>query len=217
MNNQTTVILADDHPMFRLGLKAAIEMDADFEVVGEADDGWNALALIDKKKPDVALVDWRMPKVNGLQLLQQVTQRRLFTRVIILTMYEEDALFNEALDAGVSGFVLKHNAVSDILECLKTVRGGDVYLSPSVSRALLRRTRRVIELRREKPGLTSLTPGERRVLRLVAENKTTKEIASNLGLSPYTIETHRRNISQKMDLQGSHSLLQFAIQHKSSL
>jgi len=217
MNNPTTLILADDHPMFRLGVRAAIEMNDDFEIVGEVDDGQSALALIESKRPDLAVVDWQMPKLNGLQLLQQVTQRQLPTRIILLTMHAEDGLFNEALDAGVCGFVLKDNAVSDILECLKTVKDGEVYLSPAVSRALLKRTRRAAELRRQKPGLAGLTRMERKVLKLVADSKTTKEIAAQIGVSPYTIETHRRNISQKLELEGSHSLLQFAVQHKGEL
>ncbi|MCP5521270.1 MAG: response regulator transcription factor [Verrucomicrobiales bacterium] len=217
MSDATTVILADDHPMFRFGLKSAIGLDEGFLIVGEADDGLAALALIEERRPGIAVVDWEMPGLNGLELLRQVTQRGLPTRVIILTMYNEEGLFGEALDAGVFGFVLKDNAVSDILACLRMVRDGEIYLSPAVSRSLLKRTRRAAELRREKPGLDALSPTERRVLLQVAEGRTTREIAVEVGVSPHTIETHRRNIARKLDLQGSHSLLQFALLHRGRL
>jgi DNA-binding NarL/FixJ family response regulator len=146
-----------------------------------------------------------------------VRQNNLSTRVIILTMHEEESLFNEAMDVGVSGFVLKDHAVNDILDSLRAVDRGDVYLSPVVSNYLLRRSRRAADLRQQKPGLGQLTVMEKRVLIRVAENRTTKEIAQDLGVSPRTIETHRRNICQKLELTGSHRLLQFALKHKEAL
>jgi len=213
----TTLILADDHPMFRLGLKTAIGMADEFTIVGEADDGRGALELLATHEPDMAILDWQMPGLNGLEVLREIGRRGWATRVIILTMHNEESLFREALDAGVCGFVLKDNAVTDIVECLRTVRQGELYLSPKVSLALLKRVRLAARLRQEKPGLESLTAMERKVLKLVSRKRTTKEIAEELGLSPHTIETHRRNISLKLDLRGSHSLLQFALQHKDQL
>ena len=217
MSEAIKIIIADDHPMFRLGLKHAIETDPAFKIVAEAEDGTKALRLIEQMQPHIAVVDWQMPEMNGLQVTREVKSRRLPTRMIILTMHNEEGLFNEAMDARVSGFVLKDNAVSDILDCLHAVDQGDVYLSPAVSMALIKRNRRAVELRKDKPGLDALTPTEKKVVKLVAENLTTKEIAVALGVSPYTIETHRRNITKKLDLQGSHSLLQFALKHKADL
>jgi len=214
MKKQTTLILADDHPMFRLGLKTAIGMADEFKIVGEADDGRAALEVLARHEPDIAVLDWQMPMLNGLEVLREIGRRGWATRVIILTMHNEESLFQEALDAGVCGFVLKDNAVADIVECLRSVQKGEIYLSPKVSLALLKRVRLAARLRQEKPGLESLTAMERKVLKLVAGNLTTKEIAEELGLSPHTIETHRRNICQKLELRGSHSLLQFALQHK---
>ena len=215
--NPTSVIIADDHPTFRLGLAAAISRDERFKIVGEASNGDDALKLIQRFHPPIAVVDWDMPAMDGLELTRRVRKLNLATRVIILTMHEEEGLFNEAMDAGVSGFVLKDNAVNDILDCLRAVDRGDVYLSPVVSNYLLRRSRRVADLRQAKPGLDQLTATEKRVLKLVAENLTTKEIGRTLGVSPRTIETHRRNVCQKLELSGSHRLLQFALKHKADL
>lgn len=217
MSSETKIVIADDHPTFRLGLAAAIARDERFQIVGEASDGSEALQLILKLRPPIAVADWDMPGLNGLDLTRRVRQARLPTRVIILTMHEEETLFNEAMDAGVSGFVLKDNAVNDILDCLRAVDRGDAYLSPVVSSYLLRRSRRIADLRQARPGLDHLTPMEKRVLKQVAENRTTKEIARNLGVSPRTIETHRRNICQKLELAGSHRLLQFALKHQADL
>jgi DNA-binding NarL/FixJ family response regulator len=213
----TRVIIADDHPTFRLGLTTIIARDKQFQIIGETGNGLEALGLIQKHEPAMAIVDWDMPGIDGLELTRQVRQHNLSTHVIILTMHEEESLFNEAMDVGVSGFVLKDHAVNEILESLRAVDRGDVYLSPAVSNYLLRRSRRTADLRQQKPGLDQLTVMEKRVLKRVAENRTTKEIAQDLGVSPRTIETHRRNICQKLELTGSHRLLQFALKHKEVL
>jgi len=217
MSATTKVIIADDHPTFRLGLAAIIHQDARFQIVGEAGNGLEALNLIQKHEPAMAVVDWDMPGIDGLELTRRVRQTNLATRIIILTMHEEESLFNEAMDVGVSGFVLKDHAVNDILDGLRAVDQGDVFLSPAVSNYLLRRSRRTADLRQQKPGLDLLTIMERKVLKRVAENRTTKEIARDLGVSPRTIETHRRNICQKLELSGSHRLLQFALKHREAL
>jgi DNA-binding NarL/FixJ family response regulator len=217
MNPTTKVIIADDHPTFRLGLAAIISQDDRFQIVGESGSGIEALSLIQKHEPAMAVVDWDMPGLDGLALTRRVRQDNLSTRVIILTMHEEEGLFNEAMDVGVSGFVLKDHAVNEILESLRAVGRGDVYLSPAVSSYLLRRSRRAADLRQQKPGLDQLTLMEKRVLKRVAENRTTKEIAQDLGVSPRTIETHRRNICQKLELTGSHRLLQFALKHREAM
>ncbi len=218
MPDQTTkVSIADDHPAFRVGLKTIIGQDSAFEVLAEAGDGESAVRLIEEHEPDIAVVDWGMPKLNGLQVAREVKRRRLRTRIILLTMHKEESLFNEAMDGGVSGFVVKDNAVDDILDSLHSVGRGDVYLSPIVANYLLKRNRRIAALREEKPGLEELTPTEKKVIKLVAGDRTTKEIAGDLGVSPRTIETHRRNICQKLGLSGSHRLLQFALKHRDEL
>jgi len=217
MSSATKIIIADDHPTFRLGLAAAIARDSAFQIIGEAGTGTDALRLILKHHPPIAIADWDMPGLDGLELTRRVRQQNLTTRIIILTMHEEESLFNEAMDAGVSGFVLKDNAVNDILDSLRAVDRGEAYLSPAVSNYLLLRNRRTVDLCHAKPGLKLLTVAEKRVLKLVATNLTTKQIAHDIGVSPRTIETHRRNICLKLELSGSHRLLQFALKHQADL
>ena len=213
----TRVLLADDHPTFRLGLKHIILTDDSFSVSGEAGDGACALAMIRELHPAIAVVDWDMPGLNGLELTKRVRAERLATQIIILTMHDDESLVNGAMDAGVSGFVLKDNAIEDILEGLCAVRDGEIYLSPAVSNHVLKRIRRKADLLQTRPGLESLTATEQRVLAQVASGRTNKEIATDLFISPRTVETHRRNICDKLDLHGSHSLMQFALEHRDLL
>jgi DNA-binding NarL/FixJ family response regulator len=135
----------------------------------------------------------------------------------MLTMFKEERLFNEAMDAGFLGYVLKENAASDLVECIHAVAAGRAFISPVLSPFLLQRGERVKTLATEKPGLEKLTPAEQRIIKLIAADFTSKEIAEKLGLSPHTVENHRSNISAKLGLSGSHSLLKFAYDNKSSL
>jgi DNA-binding NarL/FixJ family response regulator len=135
----------------------------------------------------------------------------------MLTMHAEESTFNAAMDAGAQGYLLKDDAMEMVLAALKAVASGGVYLSPAISTWLLRRQRRASALKEEKTGLAALTATERRVLLLVAENKTNKEIGEELFISHRTVETHRSNICRKLDLQGAHKLLQFAIEHRSDI
>ena len=217
MTGAIKVLIVDDHPLFRSGLRQVIEADARFELVGEAGDGETALNFILEKKPAVAVLDINLPKLTGLEIARKLQGKKNLTRLIILTMHKEEELINRALDSGVNGFVLKENAVADILEAIQTVADGGHYLSPSVSGFLVKRRNRAESLATQKPGLDDLTKAERRILKLIGEKKTSKEIATELFISPRTVEAHRANISTKLDLSGSHSLLQFALENRSSL
>jgi len=172
---------------------------------------------IREKKPDIAVLDVSLPSLSGLDVAAKVRDENLATRVVILTMYKEEETFNRALDLGVHGFVLKENAVQDILNSLTSVARGEHYLSPSISGYLVRRRSRNEELTRKKPGLEDLTKAERRILKLIAEKKTSREIAAELFVSPRTVEAHRANICSKLELHGSHSLLQFALENRAAL
>ena len=216
MNAQTKIIIADDHPIFRKGLRQVIE-DAGMRVLAEADDGEAALELIRQLSPDVAVIDVDMPKLDGFQLARRIRDEQIAVEVVFLTMHKDEDIFNAALDAGVRGYVVKDSAVADIALCVRAVLAGGHYISPSVSSHLLSRTAHASALRREKTGLEMLTPTERRVLRLIAESKTSREIAAELFISQRTVETHRTNISNKLELHGSHALLKFAYEHKSEL
>jgi len=211
------VLIVDDHPLFRSGLKQAIGADARFALVGESGSGQAALELILEKKPAVAVLDVNLPELSGLEIAKKLQGKRSPTRIIILTMHKEEAIFDRALDLGVLGFVLKENAVEEILDAIAMVAKGEHYLSPSLSGQLVHRRQRAEALAAEKPGLDQLTKAERRVLKLIAEKKTSREIGAELFISPRTVEAHRANICTKLELHGSHSLLQFALENRSSL
>ncbi len=217
MSQPTTIVIADDHPIFRRGLRDVVSEEASVRLLGEAADGAEALRLIGALRPEVAVLDHDMPKLNGLQIAQAVRREGGTVGLVMLTMFKEERLFNEAMDAGFLGYVLKENAASDLIQCIHAVAAGRAFISPILSPFLLQRGRRSATLAAAKPGLDLLTPAERRILKLIAANFTSKEIAGRLGISFHTVENHRSNICAKLGLSGSHSLLKFAFDHKSSL
>jgi DNA-binding NarL/FixJ family response regulator len=217
MHPQIRILIADDHPIFRQGLRQIILAQEDLSVVSEAEDGETALRQIRDLKPDIAILDLDMPKLDGLAVTRAVRNETPNLEIIILTMHKGEDILNEALDLGVKGFVVKDSAVTDIVGSIRAVLAGQHFISPSVSSYLVGRAGRTIKLENEKPGLRDLTPTERRVLYLVAENKTSREIAAHLGVSTRTIENHRVNICQKLELRGAHALLKFAMENKSHL
>jgi DNA-binding NarL/FixJ family response regulator len=217
MKNPITVLIADDHPIFRKGLKEVLSEDPTLRLVGEAGDGVDALRLIKDLKPRAAVLDLDMPKMNGLEVASKVSALKLPVALVILTMYKEERAFNEAIAAGVLGYVLKENAANDLLGCLHAVTVGQAFISPSLSSILLGRNARAQALLEEKPGLELLTVAERRILKLIAQDLTSKEIADQLAISFHTVENHRANICQKLNLRGSHSLLKFAFDNKAQL
>lgn len=217
MTQNPTIIIADDHPVFRRGLKMVIESDAGLAVVAEASDGAEALAEIENHQPDLVVLDVNMPQLNGFDVARELEKRRARTAIVFLTMHKDEEMFNAAMDLGVGGFILKDSAVTEILDCLKTVLKGEPYISPQLSGFLLNRSRRASELSRAIPALERLTPTERRILTLIADYKTSKEIADILCIHSRTVDNHRTNISQKLDLKGSHALLKFAVENKSRI
>ncbi len=213
----TKVYLVEDHPLFRQGLRQTVESQPCFKVVGEAGDGMTALKEIRALHPEIAIVDIELPQLDGLDLARTLRSLQPPVQVLVLTMHKGEAMVNAALDSGAAGYVLKENAVAEVINALKTIAAGHVYLCPAVSGIVLRRRERAESLREQKPGLEQLTPMERRVLRLVAENQTSREIATQLFISTRTVETHRANICSKLSLHGYHPLLQFALAHRSEL
>ncbi len=217
VKHRTKVLIVDDHPLIRGGLRQVIGEDGRFELIGETGDGELALKLIQEKKPDVAVLDVNLPGVGGLEIAQQLQAMKSPTRVIMLTMHKEEELCNRALDHGAMGFVLKENAVEEIVKAIAAVAEGEHYLSSAISGYLVRRHSRAERLAKEKPGLDHLTKAELRILKLISQKKTSREIAAELFISPRTVEAHRTNISSKLGLRGSHSLLQFALENRSLL
>lgn len=217
MDNQIKIIMADDHPIVRQGLKMMIETDQNLSIIAEAGDGKTAIDLIEKHQPDVAVLDIDMPEMDGFAVVQELHKKKIELEIIFLTMHSEEEIFQAAMDLDVKGYVLKDSAVSDIVTAIKSVAKGRPFLSPSLSMLLLNRRSRANKLDEAKPGLHLLTPTERRILKLIAEDKTSKEIAEELFISYRTVETHRTNISRKLDLQGHLALIKFAMSNKSEL
>src|ERR1700741_1225192 len=171
MSEPITLVIADDHPLFRKGLHEVIESDLMLKIVGEAVDGTAALAMIQQQLPTIAVLDIDMPKMGGLAVAREIQQGKLEVDVIFLTMYREEDLFNEAMDVGGRAFVLKDSAVIDILNAIHTVADGKYYISPSLSDHLIKRSARAEKLLRHTPSLEDLTPAELRILKIIAENK----------------------------------------------
>jgi DNA-binding NarL/FixJ family response regulator len=217
METQIKIVMADDHPIVRQGLRQMIEKDKNLSIVAEAGDGQTALELIESHQPDVAVLDIDMPEMDGFAVVRQLQRKKINVEIVFLTMHHEEEIFQAAMDLGVKGYVLKDSAVSDIVSAIKSVAKNRPFLSPALSSLLLNRRRRAENFENENRGLHKLTPTERRILKLVAEEKTSKEIGEQLFISHRTVETHRTNISRKLDLQGSLALVKFAVAHKSEL
>lgn len=217
MKSDVSIIIADDHPIFRKGLRQILETDRCLRVVAEAEDGHAALAQIAELKPDVAVLDIDMPGADGFEIAGALREQDSPVAIIFLTMHTDEHIFNTAFDLGVKGYVLKDGAVTEIVKGVKAVAAGENYISPELATFLVRRGNRAAELRQKKPALALLTPTEQRVLKLIADYKTSPEIADELCISPRTVERHRANICEKLELKGSHALLKFATAHKSQL
>jgi DNA-binding NarL/FixJ family response regulator len=217
MQTEIGVLIADDHPIFRKGLLSVIATDPRLKIVAEAEDGEMALEQIQTLRPDVAILDLEMPNKGGLEVMQTIREKKLPVAVIFLTAHKDERFFNAAMDRGAKGYVLKDSAVNDIVASIRAVASGQHFISSEISSYLLNRRARQERLRAEKPGLERLTATERQVLRLVAANTTSKEIADGLFISPRTVDKHRANISEKLGLRGSHALLSFALKHESEI
>jgi DNA-binding NarL/FixJ family response regulator len=212
-----SVLIVDDHPLFRQGLRQVIASDSRFEVAGEAENADAALKLAQETRPDIIVLDVNLPRMSGLELADLLRSKKCPAGLVVLTMLKDEQVFNQAMNLGVKGFVLKENAAGEILSCIASVAAGDPYVSPSLTNLLLRRRNRAETLATRTPTLGDLTTAERRILKAIAQKKTTRDIASEFFISPRTVESHRANISAKLSLKGSNSLLQFALEHRDAL
>jgi DNA-binding NarL/FixJ family response regulator len=214
---ETTIILADDHPLLRLGLREIIHQHSGFRVVAEAGNGERAFELIEQLRPSIAILDIDMPKLSGLEVVKKILTRKIPTEIIILTMHSEASFFERALDLGVLAYVSKDSVENEIFAAIESVQNGKPYISSSLSDILLKRNNRSKEGVEKKLGITELSPAERKVLKLVADNKTTKEIADMLFVSERTVESHRSSICTKLDLHGQNALLRYAMAFKNRI
>jgi DNA-binding NarL/FixJ family response regulator len=211
MANEITVLIADDHPIFRRGLREVIEAEPHLRLLTHVDDGEAAWEVIQRDVPQVAVLDVDMPRKDGLAVARAVKDAGPPVAVVLLTMHRNERLFNSALDLGIDGYVLKDSAVTEIVSAIKATAAGQRYITPLLTEFLLNRHRE------PDPGTGLaglLTEAERRVLALVADYKTSRDIANELFISVRTVDRHRANIVTKLDLRGAHALLQFAIANK---
>ena len=217
MKNEIRILISDDHPVFRQGLRQIIETDPQLKVIAEAADGEQALAHLRNTPVDVAMLDLSMPLKDGFAIARDAYELHLTTPLIFLTMHKEEQYLYAALDLGVKGYILKDSPITEIINCIKSVVAGQEYISPALSSLLIRRNARVAAPVEDKTALQQLTPTECRVLKLIAGGRTSREIAIEMGIGVRTVEHHRSNICEKLDLRGYNALIKFAIQHQGEL
>ncbi len=205
------VLVVDDHTLFRQGIVGLLESQPDIEVVGQAGSGRDALAAAVELSPDVMLIDITMPGTSGLATTAEIKARRPGVQVLILTIHDRDDYLYQALRAGASGYVLKGADVHDLLDALHSAHRGDVYLYPSATKALVADYLRRARAGEDRAGYDGLSDREREILHLIAQGKTTPEIAAELSLSPHTVQTHRDHIMTKLDLHSKAALIKYAI------
>ena len=217
MATEIRVAIADDHPLLLKGLRQVVEADSNMKVVAEAGDGEALISQIELSRPQIAIVDVDMPKQDGFAVAREISKRKMPVDVVFLTIHNEENIFHAAMDLGIKGYVLKDSALIEITEAIRTVAAGQCYVSRPLTAYLLHRRSRSQAFLQSKPGLKDLTASEQRILQMIAENKSSKEIGAELGIHYRTVENHRVNICQKLGLQGTNSLLRFALQHKFDL
>jgi two-component system response regulator NreC len=205
------IVLADDHSVMRSGLRALLQQYPGLQVVGEANDGREALELVESLKPDVAVLDVTMPNLNGIDAARQIVAKQLGTAIIVLSMHSDESYVLRAMKAGVHGYLLKESAEIDLLHAIQAVTQGKAFFSPAVSRMLVEDYVRQLQDKEIEDSYDLLTDRQREILQLIAEGKSNKDVANMLNLSLYTVETHRSNILQKLNLHTVPDLILYAV------
>lgn len=207
----TQILVADDHGIIRTGLKLLLDRVPDMQVVGEASDGREAVRLASELQPDIVVIDIGMPLLNGIDATTQILRENPKTAVIILSMHADESYVMRALNAGAKGYLLKDSADDDLPKAVSTVAQGKPYFSPVIAETLLEDYVRLMREHGVQDSYELLTEREREVLQLLAEGKSNKEVASVLGLSPYTVESHRNNLMQKLNLHNTADIVLYAV------
>ena len=205
----TRILIADDHDVVRSGLRSILETHPDWEVVAEAADGKEAIAKAVETKPDVAVIDYALPLINGIEVTRQIRRRLPRTEILIFTMHDNEALIGEVLSAGARGFLLKSDAKRHLLEAIETLAAHKPFFSNKVSEFLLKS-----HLQRPSRSPSILTPREREIVQLIAEGHSNKQIAGILNLSLKTVETHRAHVMRKLNLSSAAELVRYAVRNK---
>lgn len=211
---EITIIIADDHPLFRAGVRSELENQRDFNILAETGDGFQALSLIKELKPDIAILDYQMPSLKGNEITKKLSEINSETRVVLLTMHNDKKTFLNALESGVKGFVLKDDAVLDIVEAVRKVNSGEKFYSSKLTNLLIEGMKETESEKRAIALIKELSDSERKLLLLIAGLKSNDEIADILFISKRTVENNKVTIAHKLLLKNSKGLLKFAIENK---
>lgn len=205
------IIISEDHPVVRKGLRLVLQEQHDFDVIGEASNGREAVRLVEALKPDVAVLDITMPNLNGIEAATQISARQPETNIVMLSMHADEGFVLRALKAGARAYVLKESRETDLIDAIRLVVDGKSFFSPAVSRLLVEDYVRQLQDKDVDDSYELLTTREREILQLVAEGRSNKEIAALLNVSVYTVETHRSNILEKLNLHSVPDLILYAV------
>jgi two-component system, NarL family, response regulator NreC len=211
---QIRILLADDHNVMRRGLRLLLESQPDFKVVAEAADGRQAVEQAEAQKPDVVVLDIAMPNLSGIEAAQRILAGSPSTSVVVLSMHSDEGYVLRALKAGAKGYLLKDSAEGDLIEAIRAVSRGKTFFSPEISRMLVEDYVRELRMRGVEDSYELLTPREREVLQMIAEGRSNKEVATALNISLYTVETHRRNLQDKLNLHSLAELILYAVRKR---
>ncbi len=209
--SQVRIFLADDHTVMRAGIRLVLERQPDLHVVGEASDGRETVNAIERLHPDVVVMDISMPSLNGIEATRQILANGVAVSIVVLSMHADEEYVLRALKAGARGYLLKESAEADLIAAVRAVVSGKSFFSPAISRLLVEDYVRQLQDRDIEDSYELLTTREREILQLVAEGKSNKDIANLLNLSVYTVETHRSNIMEKLNLHGVPELILYAV------
>jgi len=209
--NKIKVLLAEDHTIVRKGLRSLLDEETNIEVIGEAQDGREAIQKAQQLHPDIVLMDITMPRLNGLEATRQIKKRSPQVKVLALTMHANEEYIFQILQAGASGYVLKQAVVTELVSAIQAVHRGDSFLSPSISKKIIEEYIRQAQPLAEKDDYAKLTNREREILQLIAEGHSNRRIAQLLHISVKTVETHRANLMEKLDLHSTAELTRYAI------
>lgn len=204
MNNEISVIVADDHPIIRQAVCMVLNNTANIKVVVEADNGRQAIDLVSRFSPSIAIIDMQMPEVDGFEAAKIILRRNPETSIIFLTMFKEPDLIRKVFDLGVKGYILKESAVLDIVKCVEEVAEGNLYFSPQVSQVLL-------QGKSKEREDSTLTPAERNILVMIGKGKSSDDIAKEMFIARKTVENHRSNICKKLGITGNNALVKYAL------
>ncbi len=216
MEDQITLVIVDDHPLIRKGLRDVISLEEELTILDEAGDGAQAMKSLEKYRPDVVILDLEIPVMNGIDVIRKMKEEEIPSRIVVLTAHAEEQLFKRVMKLGVQGYMLKDSALDEVVKCISNVHQGEYFVSPVLAGYAFGR-KPENTLHGPRTDLSHLTKSELKIIRLIAENHTTGEIAEELSISPKTVTRHRENITTKLDLHGNYALLRFALEHRTQL